>query len=251
MSQETETTLDEFLGGKLTLRQPREGYRAGPDAVFLAASIPATAGEAVLELGCGVGAASLCLNARVAGLDLTGVELQPQYADLARENARGAMEVVTADLAALPLSIRDRQFHHVMANPPYFLQKRRKQSDNAGRETAFTEETPLKVWIDVAAKRLRPRGMFSLVQDIERLPDVLAATLPVLGSIEILPMAPRIARRPSRFLMRARKEGRAEFMLHPTCVLHQGVTHTVDRDSYLPEIKAVLRDGAALEFPAR
>jgi tRNA1(Val) A37 N6-methylase TrmN6 len=247
----SETTIDDFLGGKLTLRQPREGYRAGPDAVFLAASIPAVAGESVLELGCGVGAASLCLNARVAGLDLTGVELQPEYAALARENAQGKMDVVTADLAALPLSIRDRQFHHVMANPPYFLQKRRKKSGNVGREVAFTEETPLKVWIDTAAKRLRPKGLFSLVQDIERLPDVLANTLPVLGSIEVLPMAPRIGRRPSRFLLRARKEGRAEFMMHPVCVLHQGPVHTVDRDSYLPEIKAVLRDGAALAFPAR
>ena len=57
-------TDDKFLGGQLTLMQPRDGYRAGLDPVFLAASITAHVGESVLDLGCGVGAAALCLGFR-------------------------------------------------------------------------------------------------------------------------------------------------------------------------------------------
>ncbi|MEH6833289.1 MULTISPECIES: tRNA1(Val) (adenine(37)-N6)-methyltransferase [Falsihalocynthiibacter] len=247
----SQTTDDSFLGGRVTLRQPAQGYRAGPDAVLLAAAIPAISGESVLELGCGVGAVSLCLNARVSGLDLVGVEIQPDYADLARENAHGALEVVTADLSEMPLSIRDRQFHHVVANPPYYLEKRRKKSEDVGREAAFTEDTPLSLWVEVAAKRLRPRGVFSLIQDIERLPEIMAAALPVLGSLEVLPISAREGRRPRRFLLRARKGGRAEFILHPALVLHMGDAHSVDQDSYLPEVKSVLRDGVALNFPSR
>ncbi|WP_380054687.1 tRNA1(Val) (adenine(37)-N6)-methyltransferase [Falsihalocynthiibacter sp. SS001] len=244
-------TNDSFLGGKLTLKQPAVGYRAGPDAVLLAASVPAQSSESVLELGCGVGAALLCLNARVPGLQLTGVEIQPDYAELARENAQGAVTVVTADLDDLPLAIRDVQYHHVLANPPYYLEKRRKKSGDRGRETAFTEETPLARWIEIAAKRLRPKGVFSLIQDIERLPEVLAAALPVLGSLEVLPVCAREGRRPQRFLLRARKGGRAEFMMHAPLILHQGAAHTTDQDSYRPEVKRILRDGAALEFPPR
>jgi hypothetical protein len=94
-----ETTQDAFLGGRVQLLQPRKGYRAGLDPVLLAASVPAQAGDTVLELGCGVGAALFCLAARVPGLTLTGVELQADYADLARQNAdlngTGA-EIVTA-----------------------------------------------------------------------------------------------------------------------------------------------------------
>lgn len=245
------TTEDSFLGGKITLRQPVRGYRAGPDAVLLAASVPAQTGDSVLELGCGVGAALLCLNARVSGLDLTGVELQPEYAELARVNAGSAAQVVTSDIEDMPLSLRDRQFHHVLANPPYYLEKRRKKSEISDREVAFTEDTPLSSWIEIAAKRLRPKGVFSLVQDIERLPEVLAAALPVLGSLEVLPICPRQTRRPQRFLLRGRKGGRAEFMLHPVLVLHEGPAHTTDRDSYTSEVKSILRDGAALNFPAR
>ena len=80
-------TENAFLGGRLRIRQPRRGYRAGVDPVILAASVPLRSGQSVLELGCGVGVASFCLAARVPDAVLTGIELQPDYAALARENA--------------------------------------------------------------------------------------------------------------------------------------------------------------------
>ena len=84
----TNITLDLFLGGRLRIFQPNSGYRAGIDPVLLAASLPAKAGERVLELGCGVGVASLCLMCRVAGVEVSGVEFNPKLADLARCNGR-------------------------------------------------------------------------------------------------------------------------------------------------------------------
>jgi tRNA1(Val) A37 N6-methylase TrmN6 len=69
----TETTEDFLLGGRVRLEQPAVGLRAAIDAVLLAAAIPARAPEAVLELGCGTGAALLCLAARLPGLALHDV----------------------------------------------------------------------------------------------------------------------------------------------------------------------------------
>ena len=57
-------TEDAFLGGKLSILQPEKGYRAGIDAVFLAAAIPCQPGDTVFEAGIGTGVASLCLLAR-------------------------------------------------------------------------------------------------------------------------------------------------------------------------------------------
>ena len=94
-TKDSGTTRDAFLGGKLRLRQPRRGYRAGIDPVLLAASVPARPGQSVLDLGCGAGAAALCLAARVGGLRLAGLERQADYAELARANA--AEMTATAD----------------------------------------------------------------------------------------------------------------------------------------------------------
>ena len=96
-------SYDQFLGGRLTVAQPKTGYRAGVDPVLLAASVPAGRGESVLELGCGVGVASLCLAARVPGLKITGVEIQPDAAILAAQNAQHngcKLTVITGDIAS-------------------------------------------------------------------------------------------------------------------------------------------------------
>ena len=87
MFAEDALTADRFLDGRLTILQPKDGYRAAMDPVLLAAAIPAKAGERALELGCGAGVASLCLARRVPGLHVTGLEVQAAYADLARRNA--------------------------------------------------------------------------------------------------------------------------------------------------------------------
>ncbi|WP_371823316.1 hypothetical protein [Paracoccus sp. Z118] len=52
------TRTDDFLGGRLRLTQLAIGYRAGTDAVMLAAACPAEPGQSVLELGCGAAAAA-------------------------------------------------------------------------------------------------------------------------------------------------------------------------------------------------
>ena len=245
-------TDNAFLGGRLHLWQPRDGYRAGIDPVLLAACVPARAGQSVLELGCGAGAAILCLATRVPGLTLTGVELLPEYADLARRNARENsidLNVSTADLTALPKALRQTSFDHVLANPPYFRPGAHTGARDAGRAVALGEKTPLAAWVEVAARRLAPGGCLHMIQRMDRLPDLLAALAGRLGSPEILPLAARTARAPGLFVLRARKGGRAGFVLHAAIVLHRGVGHAQDKDSYTDDIAKVLRDAAPLDWP--
>ncbi|MFD1341995.1 tRNA1(Val) (adenine(37)-N6)-methyltransferase [Litorisediminicola beolgyonensis] len=242
---------DRFLGGRLTLAQPRRGYRAGIDPVLLAASVPARPDERVLELGSGVGTALFCLAARVSGLSLTGVERAPAYAALARDNAAAngiAARIVTADLAALPAELRQESFDHVLANPPYFDPAASSAASDPGREAGRSEETPLALWIEVAARRLRPGGRLTLIHRAERLPQILAALSDRLGAICVQPLAPREGREARLVLVRAAKGGRAPFRLLDPIRLHKGRAHLRDEDDYAPEIARVLRDGEALSF---
>ncbi|MEM6940284.1 MAG: methyltransferase domain-containing protein [Pseudomonadota bacterium] len=243
-----EITQDAFLGGRLTLSQPKQGYRAGVDAVLLSACINAISGERVLELGCGAGAAILCLGQRIEGLSLTGVERDPAYAALARRNGVGRLKVVEADITALPLDLRQRQFDHVLANPPYFDRGASISSQDLLREAAHAENTPLAEWVGTAAKRLAPKGLMHFIHLTERLPEILAALPSGMGSIEVLPLAARQGRRPDRMILRARKNGRAAFRLHAARILHSGSTHQSDADDYTPEIAAALRAGSPLYF---
>lgn len=244
----SELTRDAFLGGRVHLLQPRLGYRAGADAVLLSASIKAEKGQRVLELGCGAGAAILCLGARIPGLELTGVERDPLYAALARRNGGPVLEVVEADITALPQPLRQRQFDHVLANPPFYDRRTSVASDDPVREAAHGAQTPLKDWVRTAARRLAPKGQAHFIHRMESLPDILAALPSGMGSIEVLPLAARQDRAPDRMILRARKNGRGAFRMHAPLILHQGAVHLADGDSYTPAIRAVLREGAPLQF---
>ncbi len=247
-----DVTTDAFLGGKVLISQPKQGYRAGVDPVLLAATIPAKAGQTVLELGCGAAPGLCCLGARVAGLTLTGVEIQRAYAALGQRNLDQnglSGHVVAADLTALPDDIKAQRFDHVMANPPYFDRAHGRKAQDQGREMALAGETPLSDWVAVAARRLKPGGYATFVQRVERLPEMVVGFQAHLGSLEILPLAPREGRPPRLVLIRGRKEGKSPFKLHAPILMHQGARHEQDAESYTAQIRAILRDGASLSFP--
>src|SRR5262245_11299295 len=108
-------TDDALLGGRVRLLQPARGFRTAVDAVLLAAAVPAVAGERVLDVGCGTGAAALCLLARLASAGLTdvravGLELQEHLVDLARRNVDrngfgGVFDARLADVGTPPADL--------------------------------------------------------------------------------------------------------------------------------------------------
>jgi tRNA1Val (adenine37-N6)-methyltransferase len=236
-------TDDAFLCGRLQLWQPRKGYRAATDPVLLAASVPAKAGQRVLDLGCGAGAASLCLAVRLPGLLHAGVEVQPEYADLARRNAARnhvAMQVHDGDVGDMPRALRI-DFDHVMANPPYYPPGGTPSPDQ-GRATALQVATPISTWVAAGLRRLAPGGWLTMILATDLLPEALA----LAPHSTVLPLAPRQGRAAPRVIFQTRKTGRMPFRLLPPFVIHEGATHDGDRESYTPAANAVLREGAAL-----
>ena len=242
-----DTTLDAFLGGKLQAYQPKFGYRSATDPVFLAAACPAVAGQSVLELGCGVGVASLCLLARV-DVNLTGLEFQTAYVGLAKKNAilNGfEMTVLEGDIAEVPAVLRSKSFDHVMMNPPYYPKGGGTEARDEGREFANRECLDLSVWIDVAARRLRPKGWLTIIILAERLCDVLIGLGNRFGAIEIVPLTARAGRDAGRVIIRARKGARAPMRLLAPFVIHDGDQHGFDGANFTKNAEDILRNGAA------
>lgn len=244
-----DTSEDKFLGGKLTLLQPKKGYRAGADPVLLASALDAKAGQSVLELGCGVGTAMFCLMRRVPDLEVTGVERNHSLAALAQRNADMNdlnARILTADLSDLPPEVSSRSFDHVLANPPFFERDRGTAAVEATRESGRGEETPLAAWIDVGVRRLAPGGVLTIIQRTERLQDILRAMDERTGSICVTPLSGRVGRSASNVIVSAKKGGRAGLLLEAPFVLHDGTRHDGDRDSYSVPARKILREGASL-----
>lgn len=238
---------DGFLGGRLRVMQPRQGYRSGADAVMLAAACPAVPGQSVLELGCGAGVASLCLGWRVPELRLTGLELQADLAGLARRNAVAngvALTVFEGDLADPPAELRRACYDHVIANPPYFLGGT--PSDRVGRTVARQERTPLAHWLDAGLRRLRDRGVLTLIQRADRLDAVLKGLKGRAGSAVILPLAARAGREAGRVVVTAVKGGRGPLRLLAPLIMHAAPAHDGDGEDLTEVAQAVLREGASI-----
>src|SRR4026208_814311 len=80
-------STDDFLGGRISIVQPRAGHRAVSDAVFLASAVPARGGKRVLDVGAGVGVAGLCLLACVPDIEVTAVEIDAAHFARGGDNA--------------------------------------------------------------------------------------------------------------------------------------------------------------------
>ncbi|HEV3161932.1 MAG TPA: methyltransferase [Xanthobacteraceae bacterium] len=248
------TSEDALLGGKLTLRQPLRGHRFGHDAVLLAAATPARAGEHAIELGAGVGAAGLALARRIEGLAVTLIELDPNLAALARENAaRNSLaervRVVCLDVAAPVAQFADAGLapdsaDHVLMNPP-FNAPDNPSPDQSRRLAHAASPGMLARWIDTAARLLRPQGALTLIWRADALADLVAALASGFGAIAIVPVYPKPGSAAIRVLVSAAKHSNAPLSVLPGLVL-------ADPDNKpTVQAEAILRDGAALVLTAR
>jgi tRNA1(Val) A37 N6-methylase TrmN6 len=236
----SETTLDTFLNGRVAVRQMRAGFRAGLDAVMLAAAVPAEAGDAILELGAGAGTAGLCVAARVPDCTVTGIEIDPALASLANYNARAndmapRATFVACDVFDLPPELK-REFAHVFCNPPFH--DGGEVSPDASRDRALRDRGELGAWMEIGLKRTISGGTFTAIVRADRMSEALAR-LPDRG-VSIHPLWPREGEPAKRIILQTRKGSRAGSALLPGMVLHN-----IDR-SYTPEAENVLRDGARL-----
>lgn len=248
MSQLSPLTEDAFLGGRLRLHQPADGYRAAIDPVLLAAAVPALPGESVADLGCGVATAGLCLLARVRGLRVTGLEVQPWLVELARENARlngwhAKLQVVAGDVAAPPDAMTAAGFDHVMLNPPYLEAGSARASAHELRRIATVEGTAgLDAWLSCALTLLRPRGSVTVIHRADRLHSLLTLITQSCGDVAVFPLWPRRGEAAKRVLVQGLKGSGGALRILPGLELHDA------EGCYTPAAEAVLRDAQGLEL---
>lgn len=242
-----ELSKDDFLGGAIKIWQPKNGYRAGMDPILLAATVNVSEGQKVLDLGCGVGTASFAIGFRVKKTKLYGIEIQKSLVDLASRNSKEngiALKIECADILNLPSSIKNENFDHVIANPPYFDRKSSVSSKNLSKEKAFGDSHPITEWLKVAAKRAKPKGFVHFIVRTNRLPEIFSNVPKSLGSLVMTPIISRENQKAKLTILHAKKNGCADFMVSSPIVLHPEKKEASSK--YVLEIENVLRKGTSL-----
>ena len=232
-----ERTQGTLLGGQVSYKQPRHGYRTGIEPVFLAAVIPARPGDRVLEAGCGAGAGLLCLTHRVPGLHATGIELEPDMAALARENLAENGRIAAIATADVSMAPSLGPFDHVFANPPWHDPAATRPP--AARRALATHGDALARWIEALASATSPGGSLTLA--IPAAQAKRAATwLDTAGFMQkrLWRLIPKPGRAPKVVLLQA-THGRSAAWTHDWVLHHEdhGYTNATER---------VLRSGAGL-----
>ena len=243
-------TEDGFLGGRLSILQPEKGYRAGIDAVFLAAAIPCVPGETLFEAGIGTGVAALCALARIPDIHITGIEVAARNTLLCEQNAKrngfaaglsvihaDVKEALRKDLTSMPAH---GSFSHAFANPPYFEDGKSTPSPLLHRAQAHNfGPDDLDLWVKVLHTMVSLRGTVTLVHRAETLGKLLSSMEHRFGDVRVAPLYAREGTAASRVVVQGVKGSRAPMQLLPGLVLHQ------DNSQFTPEAEAVLRDGMA------
>ena len=246
-------TEDAILGGALRLRQPVRGHRVGHDAVLLAAACPAQEGGDVVDLGAGVGAAGLAVALRAPRAAVALVEIDPELAALAAENAAlnglaarvrsVALDVLAPPRAFAAAGLAPGSASHVLMNPPFNDRARHQSSPERRRRLAHAApRQALSAWIEAAARLLRPRGTLTLILRAEALADLTGGLGPVFGAVAIMPVYPKPQAPAIRILARAVKASRAPLAIMPGLVLNEASGEPSR------QAEAVLRSGASLSF---
>jgi tRNA1(Val) A37 N6-methylase TrmN6 len=237
--------VDTLLDGRVKIAQPADGYRVAVDAVLLAAAVDAGPGQRVLDLGCGVGSAALCLAWRQPYATVLGLDREPVFLDCAAANAAAnGMEARVSFLAGDvldPPPVLRAAFDHVMLNPPYLKAGSATVSAHPLKAAATAEgAAALPDWIACARGALKPYGILTMIHRADRLADCLAALRDSFGGVTVLPIHPKAGTGAKRILILATAGSGEPMLMLPGFVLHEA------DGRFTAAANEILRDGRDL-----
>lgn len=221
-------TTDTFFNGNVKIIQAADGYRFSVDAVLLAHHVRPQPGDKVVDLGTGCGIIPLILSYRHPGLEICGVEVQDELAEIALRNvAKNRMgdriNILCRDMKTLSANAVSGPVHVVVSNPPYRETGSGRINPNRQRAVAKHEfEVTLYDIVKTARRMLRPHGKFVTIYPADRLTDIITR----MRSLQIEPkliraVYPRRDAEAKRILLEGIKDGRQGIRIDPPLIIYR------------------------------
>ena len=235
--------LDDLGRKGYQIIQDPKRFCFGIDAVLLTGFARVKDGDTVLDLGTGTGIIPILLEAKTGASHLTGLEIQPESADMAKRSVcynelEKKIDIVEGDIKNASEIFGRGSFDVVTCNPPYMIGAHGLTGGNESKTIARHEV--LCTFEDVAreaAAVLKPGGMFYLVHRPFRLVELLGTmTKYRLEPKRMKFVHPFVDKEPNMVLIEAKKGARSRVEIEPPLIVYKspGVYTDEIYDIYKP-----------------
>ena len=224
------------VNDNILLKQRTNGLTFGTDALLLASYIEAETGSNALELGAGTGVISLLLLKRKKALNITALEIQPEFAAITKENA--AANGLSDSLETICCDLRDynclSKYAYVFTNPPYMRCDSGKR--NVYDEKNIARHEVMGTILDFcrcASRTLKFGGAFYAVYRPDRLVDLIAAMRECKIEPKRITFVHADAKAPPSMLLVEGKRGAASGLrVTPPLLIYTNEDHITQTNDY-------------------
>ena len=208
-------TVYKILKGKISIIQLKKGFRYGFDTVFLAAFVNGYLKKvkkkkfSLVDVGSGVGTISLIIAYMNEEINITAIENNDSYIEIANENIvrnnfQEKINLMKEDIFDFDNNLINR-FDIVVTNPPFYDQHQKKSEnelDNYAKRIMNYES-----WIENSVKLLKDKGIIFLIIPTVLLEKSLESLTTKTGSFKIFPIWPNQKKSSKRLILIAKKGG--------------------------------------------
>lgn len=221
--------LDDLQLNGLQIIQDPKRFCFGMDAVLLSDFAKVRTGEKVLDLGTGTGILPMLLAGKTKGQHFTGLEIQPESAEMARRSVaynhlEEKIEIVTGDIKEAGRLFQPAFFDVITVNPPYMADQCGIQNPQDAKAIARHEILCNLEDIFRESKKLLPegKGRFYMVHRPVRLAEILLK----MSQSHIEPkriqlVHPYVDKEPVMVLIEGRSGARPGVRIEPPLILHE------------------------------
>ena len=220
--------IDELQRNGYRIIQNPERFCFGMDAVLLSGFARAKKQERCLDLGCGNGIIPILMEAKTEGKHFTGLEIQPESADMARRSValnglQDRIDIVEGDIKDASKIFGASSFHVVTTNPPYMTAQHGLTNLYEAKTIARHEVLcNLEDIIRESARLLMPGGRFYMVHRPFRLAEIISLMVQYRMEPKRMRLVyPYVDREPNMVLIEGLRGGKSRMTVEKPLIVYK------------------------------
>ena len=220
--------IDELQRNGYRIIQNPERFCFGMDAVLLSGFARAKKQERCLDLGCGNRIIPILMEAKTEGKHFTGLEIQPESADMARRSValnglQDRIDIVEGDIKDASKIFGASSFHVVTTNPPYMTAQHGLTNLYEAKTIARHEVLcNLEDIIRESARLLMPGGRFYMVHRPFRLAEIISLMVQYRMEPKRMRLVyPYVDREPNMVLIEGLRGGKSRMTVEKPLIVYK------------------------------